>query len=237
MEKGTAILLFTRVPKEEARCKNFSTRFNFRTNAAIAQQLIRKTIREIKKSRIPYNIITSDQQHGNEFGERLANAIEDTYLKGFDKVIVIGNDAPQVKAACILHAHDVFQGNKLALGPDQRGGVYLIGISKKLFNREKILTIQWNTRSVFTELKNLSDGDVGATVILSELRDVNDTHDLRYVLCEKNIACSFVRAINCISDFVVEVIIHEFSFSSNTIRQNNLYRRGPPLMFASDILC
>jgi glycosyltransferase A (GT-A) superfamily protein (DUF2064 family) len=45
--------------------------------------------------------------------------------QGFDKVIIIGNDTPGLTYN-ILKAHSSLQDTDLVLGPDHKGGAYLI---------------------------------------------------------------------------------------------------------------
>ena len=94
----------------------------------------------------------SSNQTGNSFGERLANAFENIYSKGFDRVIAIGNDTPSLSSETITTAENGLNNNEVVLGPSSNGGVYLIGISKKAYNRSTFLQVSWQTSRVYQDL-------------------------------------------------------------------------------------
>ena len=102
MNYATAILVFTRTVKEESQEKNFAGNGNAAINLSLSSGFINRTIREVRKSEIPYFIISSDLQRGSSFGERLSNAFTEVFSVGFENVIAIGNDSPQLNAATLI---------------------------------------------------------------------------------------------------------------------------------------
>ncbi len=68
-------------------------------------------------------------QRGRGFGERIENALADLCAGGYDRVVVVGRDCPDLTAAEISTAFVRLETDcSLVLGPDQGGGCYLIGI-------------------------------------------------------------------------------------------------------------
>src|ERR1044071_3386670 len=67
------------------------------------------------------------RQTGPDFGARLENAIARIDELGYDEVVVIGSDCPTLRPIDIEHAFGKLGSRKLVLGPDHRGGCYLIG--------------------------------------------------------------------------------------------------------------
>jgi len=228
LKKPTAILLFTNTPHEEARLKVFSPGSHFKVNASIAGELISRTVKKIRKSKLPYVIISSVQQRGESFGERFVNAIEETFEAGFGNVIVIGNDAPQLTPDLLLRASDLIQQNGLVLGPDERGGVYLLGISKNTYSREKLLSIPWKTGSVYNTLCDWGEENKCATETLLPLEDINSGKDLQSLLSDKSISLSFIHAIISMIASGSQLMREHYFFYSNICLRNINHRRGPP---------
>ncbi|MGK0364594.1 MAG: hypothetical protein ACI85O_001651 [Saprospiraceae bacterium] len=106
---NTAILVFTRTHQEESRVKVFSSQANQKGNAAIAKKLIQNSISTAQKSGFPVFPIFDTEQIGCSFGERLANAVESIYKKGYDNVIIIGNDCPQISSADFLSTSSLLE--------------------------------------------------------------------------------------------------------------------------------
>jgi uncharacterized protein len=92
-------------------------------------------------------------QRGADFGERLFLAAEDLFTCGFGSVCLINSDSPTVPAACFAEAANVLakDGDRLAIGPSDDGGYYLIGMKKP--HRRIFEQIDWSTDRVFEQTK------------------------------------------------------------------------------------
>lgn len=227
MTSSTAILLFTRTASQEAEKKQFVSEGK-KKNTKISQRLISASLRKIKRSQLPYFVISSDQQQGKSFGERFTNAIEAVFLKGYDKVIAIGNDSPQLTPQLLIHAANELSYKKLVLGPDKRGGIYLLGISRNAFNRNHLLNFHWNSPHLYQDfIKWRNDNNFSCT-ILPRLRDVNDAADLKWLIQRKNISIEFLHTILSITVSSSIATIREILFYKNYSEQTSIDRRGPP---------
>jgi len=224
----TAILIFTRTAREEARRKDFSSEGNSAVNLSISTSLINRTVREARKSRIPYFIISSDRQKGTSFGERFTNALKEVFDTGFENVIAIGNDSPQLNGALLQQAEFSLEKNEIVLGPDRRGGAYLIGISKKYFQEEILKNFRWNTSDLFSDFTSWIEEENISHEILNELSDINSASDLRFILERKNISFSFLRTLQSIlASAIISSEEKLFPFVNPFLRLDNS-RRGPP---------
>lgn len=88
---------------------------------------------------------------------------------GYGRVLVVGNDCPGLTPALLLRAADALRDAPVVLGPDRRGGLYLLGISRAAFDRNQLAQLPWQrpalcraTRRAFanctvTELPRLGD--------------------------------------------------------------------------------
>ncbi|MGD1847415.1 MAG: DUF2064 domain-containing protein, partial [Salibacteraceae bacterium] len=61
------------------------------------------------------------------------------------------------------------------LGPDARGGVYLIGIHRQQFEAGQFKNLSWSTHRLFAELSALAGSSVA---LLPQLQDLNSQADL-----------------------------------------------------------
>lgn len=89
-------------------------------------------------------------QRGDSFGERLENAVETLSDLGYAKVVIVGRDCPDLQSADIQQAFSALEERQLVLGPDHRGGCYLIGFN--LEDRWRLRGIQWQCDTDFDEL-------------------------------------------------------------------------------------
>ena len=133
-------------------------------------------------------IFNENNQVGNSFGEKLTNSIQEIYSKGFQKVIVIGNDCPALNSTILQSAITSLQTNSVVVGPNYNGGLYLIGINKENFTKEDFQQLNWQTNTLHSNFKNYFDG---AIVELKTLNDLNNFKDIQDFIV--NSTSSFIR--------------------------------------------
>jgi glycosyltransferase A (GT-A) superfamily protein (DUF2064 family) len=91
-------------------------------------------------------------QSGTSFGEKLQNAIEHLSDSGYEQIIVIGTDCPEFQSTDIQTAIDKLATHRLVLGPDHRGGCYLIAFHAA--DRFKLWEIQWQVNTDCLQLQH-----------------------------------------------------------------------------------
>jgi glycosyltransferase A (GT-A) superfamily protein (DUF2064 family) len=170
----TAILFFSRTPQEEACCKKIVSR---RKTLTITHALQRQSLKEAQLVGLPVFHCTGKQQHGNSFGERLANAIEETFAKGYERLLVIGNDTPDLDAELLRNAWQSLNENSLVLGPSLDGGVYLIGLTAEAYRRDSIIQLAWETCELQETFTTYVQNYALALVRLVPLSDIDNTVD------------------------------------------------------------
>jgi glycosyltransferase A (GT-A) superfamily protein (DUF2064 family) len=174
---STAILLFAQSNKIESALKPIA--YEKKQNDLLWQKLNNKVLQTIRKTSLPYFISDEKTQVGECFGDKFSHAIQAVFEKGFEKVIVVGNDSPGLTQDHLQNAGLGLQNNKWVFGPDCKGGTYLIGVSKSVFNKSLFSKISWGTAQVVTELKALYVEDA---ILLSPLADFNTLSDFKNVL-------------------------------------------------------
>lgn len=221
----TAILLFARTIPEEIRHKKFTYHNRPKTSEKIAWHLFDHTLEKIQCCQLPYFHFSEREQRGSSFGEKLANAINAVFNKGFDHVITIGADCPELTPRDILEADKALNIHQAVLGPAKDGGLYLIGLTSEAFDPEKFKKIHWCSGNDCEELRSV----VGERVrMLRTKRDVDQPDALKFLM-------------NC--RLISRRLYHKLVLLLNFIEHFNLYfqaqhpvqvlggipsRRGPP---------
>jgi len=125
--------------------------------------------------------VSLHSQQGNDLGERMANAIEDTFADAgtasqVDGVLVIGSDCPFMDAAYLQKAASALAHHEVVLAPAMDGGYTLIGLRESqpcIFS-----DIPWGTERVLrATLQRLCSSSLSAA-ILAPLPDIDRPQDL-----------------------------------------------------------
>jgi 2-phospho-L-lactate guanylyltransferase (CobY/MobA/RfbA family) len=226
--QDTALLIFSRTAAAEAAVKLFTPARRSKLNLKIASLLIERAKCISKKSGLPYFVYTEKEQRGDSFGERISNAVVDVFDKGFQKVIIIGNDCLQLTTPSISNAAQRLLTSDQVLIPTPRGGVSLIGINQSVFNHDSFCSVSWNTTRVFSDLQLVAKQSGSSTYIFPCLNDINNGEDL-----EKEILTALPFDYFCL---VIKSILASFnvskSFRSASLATQqpifNRVLRGPP---------
>jgi hypothetical protein len=151
-QHDTAILLFAHAAGEEVKHKTFSEEHGVGVNKLIAGALLQHAFDISEGSGIPLVPVLSDRQVGSTFGERLANAFQEVFLAGYQRVICIGSDCPTLTTADLMAAQQALQTSKMVVGPATDGGAYLIGLHIDNFDPEAFAMLNWQTGELLQEL-------------------------------------------------------------------------------------
>jgi len=113
-------------------------------------------------------------QHGENLGERMYNAFKDAYAKGYERVVLIGSDLPNLTAHHINKGLKALQKTDVTFGPALDGGYYLIGQTK---NHKSIFKNKpWSQPELLQEtLNELKKQNVSFTLL--ETQNDIDTYD------------------------------------------------------------
>lgn len=126
-----------------------------------------------------------EQGEGN-LGEKMTRALAQSFQSGYEKVIIIGCDCPQLTGEIIQLAFESLQEKEVVLGPAEDGGYYLIGLRRfipQLFQLES-----WGTSQVLSQTQHLVKSLNLSLFLLPCLPDIDRPEDfLRYFSGRKNI--------------------------------------------------
>ncbi len=125
-------------------------------------------------------------QQGDDLGRRMEQAFHDVFAAGYDRVVIIGSDCPELKTVHLNQALADLKTHDAVIGPATDGGYYLLGM--RALHPELFENKQWSTGSVFSRtMHDLRDAGL-KTTRLPELRDMDTLEDyqkLKHLLPER----------------------------------------------------
>jgi rSAM/selenodomain-associated transferase 1 len=120
-------------------------------------------------------IFSKHQQIGADLGERMHNAFENGFKKGYEKIIIVGSDLYDLKPEIINTAFNELNQHDNVIGPAEDGGYYLLGMKTlhpSVFNIEN-----WGTETVYKQtLSRLENNSIS---VLQTLNDIDYVEDLK----------------------------------------------------------
>jgi rSAM/selenodomain-associated transferase 1 len=127
-------------------------------------------------------------QTGADLGKRMHNAFISCFAEGFQSVVIIGSDSPDLPREIIEEAFESLKSYGAVIGPTYDGGYYLIGFSKDSFSEVFFESIVWSTDSVYTETIRRFDREGISFHVLPRWRDIDTVNDLKALLkdCENS---------------------------------------------------
>lgn len=231
MTTKTAILIFSRSAQAEKKEKKFlpDAQANFNTARILIQEIQSK----VNATGLPYFFIDESQQQGNTFGEKFAHAFQSIFDQGFNHVISVGNDSPNLTTHFLTTAVKSVQNGDLVLGPNWNDGVYLIGLSKDQFDASSFAVLPWQTSQIGAALDNYAYNQFLQPVYLEKLADINSEEDLVNYLHTTKRKAGIYKLLFAL---VFPEIIHVSAFAKKILlptRKDVSVKRGPPTVFFS----
>lgn len=117
-------------------------------------------------------------QQGNDLGERMAAAFREGFSDGYDRIVLIGTDCPELTGTILGEAFSGIGNSGCVIGPAADGGYYLIGFDRTVFSEKPFLDIVWGTGTVFEETMETCRRSGIQPCILPRLNDIDRMEDL-----------------------------------------------------------
>ncbi len=118
-------------------------------------------------------------QRGADLGRRMADAFERAFLDGFEGLLLMGTDIPDLPPRIIEEGLAALDREGIVLGPAMDGGYYLVGFLRETFFPRIFEGIPWSTPRVLeTTLERLKE-DGREVHLLPVWRDIDREADLR----------------------------------------------------------
>jgi uncharacterized protein len=109
------------------------------------------------------------------------NAFTETFAAGFDNVVLIGSDIPDLPADVISEAFSALAAHEAAIGPADDGGYYLIGIAKGTLFEDPFTEMPWGTTDVLEITLGRLEKNKRKVCLLPVLQDVDTFIDLQHL--------------------------------------------------------
>jgi len=120
-------------------------------------------------------IFQKTTQIAGGLGEKMLHAFSSAFSEGFDSVLIVGSDCPELTQEILQEAFDKLKTHDVVFGPAEDGGYYLLGMNQlvpELFQNK-----QWSTDSVLPS--SVADCQkLGLThALLPQLSDIDYEED------------------------------------------------------------
>ncbi len=170
----TALLVFSLSVAEESRRKPFHGLRSTSASVALCSRFIQDTRKLAADTNL--DILWSDErkQQGHSFGERFSHAINSCFESGYERVIAIGNDTPDLTAEMVQAAAIKLLDTDLVLGPSADGGIYLLGITKNVFALNGFASLPWQQDILYDTLVTNAASQGQSVVSLEKLVDLDN---------------------------------------------------------------
>ncbi|GGD61403.1 hypothetical protein GCM10011514_26810 [Emticicia aquatilis] len=230
MSKSTAILIFTQEASKEAARKMLTPSKNQGVNRLVFDKLnhfVERTATAAASKAENLQVFHSNQlikPNSNSFGQQLSAAIQVVFERGFEKVICIGNDCPALNENRILAAAEKLQTVDTVVGPDNRGGAYLIGISSKDFNAEVFENLAWQSEKMLESF--IEQYTNQAVLMLETLSDIHNFQELQTYTTSRYFIAFLIRLVEQVTARMQG--FYSFFVENWSIRSLSL--RAPPFV-------
>ena len=106
----------------------------------------------------------------------MQNSIEKGFKDGFEKIVLIGSDLPDISAKIIQEGFDALENSEVVFGPAEDGGYYLVGMTK---NQHLIFENKPWSQSNLLEVTLGELSNKASISLLEELNDIDTLEDLK----------------------------------------------------------
>ena len=121
-------------------------------------------------------------QH-HSFDEKFKQALQNAFSNGYEQVMIIGNDIPDLTPELLHSAFQQLNTNDVVVGPATDGGFYLLGLTE--FRHDFFNDIHWCGNGVFRQLlSNLHLHNL-SIALLTYLGDIDSHAELKAWVCQQ----------------------------------------------------
>lgn len=146
---------------------------------------------------------TTHRQLGETFAARLEASVEKLARLGYDQIVIVGRDCPHLRPTDITHAFDQLEQRRLVLGPDHRGGCYLIALRTQ--DRHCLHGVRWKRNTDFAQLRDRVSS--GESFVLPVKHDLDSWADLTSLACAGDTLSAFFLRVFIPSNQKMELFV------------------------------
>lgn len=190
--KKEALIIFVRNPVLGKVKTRIAATIGDENALAIYKHLLQYTKQIVSLVDVTKHIFYADELNGNDLwdgnekylqsgvdlGDRMKNAFNCVFAKGYSKVIIIGSDCFELTPDILNSAFDKLDRSDIVIGPAKDGGYYLLGMGKP--NPYLFDNIQWSTNRVLHETIEIMRENNLSFSLLTELNDIDEAKDITF---------------------------------------------------------
>lgn len=228
----TVLMVFSLSVAGEYQRKPFSDFGNTVAAVALINECIRHTQTIAEDSGLEVLWFDENHQRGETFAERYKNAIKSCFEAGYERVISIGNDSPDLTAATIQDAAEKLLTHTIVAGPAEDGGVYLLGLNKQAFKEAEFVNLPWQQDSLYEAILETATNQKQTVASLALLIDLDDVGCVSTYAAKNpssrisHLLSRFNRIVKEIIPYLLNIIVlPKVHIVTNPFR-------GPPTAFA-----
>ena len=141
---------------------------------------------KVTANKMPWgdDIYQTAYQIESDLGGRMQNAFEQLFLKGYERLVIIGSDCYELTQEIIEQAFELLNTSDAVVGPAKDGGYYLLGLH--IMISQLFSDVAWSTDEVFSAtVKTLENLNLtySITPILSDIDTIDDlTPELKLLI-------------------------------------------------------
>lgn len=117
-------------------------------------------------------------QSGLNLGERMENAFELLFDRGYKEVAIVGSDCYDLTPEILLTAFDRLKNVDVVIGPATDGGYYLLGMN--IFIPQLFENKNWSSKTVLSETVTQINSYNYSLFQLQALNDVDEEKDVTF---------------------------------------------------------
>jgi glycosyltransferase A (GT-A) superfamily protein (DUF2064 family) len=152
---------------------------------------------------------------------------------GYDAVVSVGNDVPQVNTQTISDVVTGFESHDVVIGKTTSNGAYTVGLTKYAFSKCDFDAVDWSSNNVVRSIEKRSN-EQGSSYLQLEntFYEINSHHDLRiFIKCVQQCEITFQGVLFLIGLFYGK---HEVEFRNqsiiNLLSSSSFEIRGSPYL-------
>jgi glycosyltransferase A (GT-A) superfamily protein (DUF2064 family) len=227
-----ALLVFIRDARDEARVKPIFKNDESRNNQ-LYTYLNQRITSVAKQSTYDFYVVSTHQQEGDEFADRFKNAFKSIFEMGYEAVVSVGNDVPQVNTHTIEQVVAGFESHDVVIGKTNSNGAYTVGLTKYAFSKCDFDAVDWSSNNVVHSIEKRSNQQGSSYLQLESIYyEINTHDDLRlFIKCVKQCEITFQGVLFLIGLFYGK---HEVDFRNqsiiNLLTSSSFEIRGSPYL-------
>ncbi len=117
-----------------------------------------------------------EKQGWGDLGRRMNGAFQDAFLRGYQRVILVGSDIPDMKNGHVREAFHALEDSDLVLAPSTDGGYWLVGLKRPT---DIFRISDWGSQNVLEKTMGQAKAHGLSIQQIEPLTDIDTIEDLR----------------------------------------------------------